>query len=108
MPGDWAPPQPGAIRRLGEMTVARIVMIAYTTYIHDGRVRREAEALASRGDHVDVITLGDQPSELNGVNLVPVKIDRYRGSSRVAYTNTYLSFFAKAAMKAWSLARTGA
>jgi hypothetical protein len=34
--------------------MARICMIAYTFYHSDPRVRREAEALASRGDSVDL------------------------------------------------------
>ena len=40
--------------------MARFLMIAYTTYMHDGRVKRHAEALAERGDHVDVICLRDR------------------------------------------------
>ena len=37
--------------------MARICMIAYTFYSRDPRVRREAEALAGRGDSVDFICL---------------------------------------------------
>ena len=37
----------------GDGYVARSLVIAYTTYIHDGRVKRHAEALARREDHVD-------------------------------------------------------
>lgn len=35
----------------------KICMLAYTAYEYDNRVRRYAEALAKRGDHVDVIAL---------------------------------------------------
>jgi len=35
----------------------RVCMVAYTHYENDNRVRRYAEALARRGDHVDVIAL---------------------------------------------------
>jgi glycosyltransferase involved in cell wall biosynthesis len=75
--------------------VARVLIIAYTTYIHDGRVRRHAEALAQRGDHVDVISL-DQPSTLDGVNIIGLGIPRYRGSSRSSYIGNYVRFFARA------------
>jgi len=49
-------------------------MLAYTAYEGDGRVRRYAEALADRGDHVDVIALscGAKPlgvELLNGVTV---------------------------------------
>jgi glycosyltransferase involved in cell wall biosynthesis len=52
----------------------RVCMLAYTAYESDGRVRRYAEALANRGDHVDVIALssGAIPlgvEELNGVTV---------------------------------------
>jgi glycosyltransferase involved in cell wall biosynthesis len=36
----------------------KICMITFTDYDHDGRVRRYAEALAGRGDQVDVICTG--------------------------------------------------
>ena len=35
----------------------RICMVTYSHYLSDARVRRYAEALADRGDHVDVIAL---------------------------------------------------
>jgi glycosyltransferase involved in cell wall biosynthesis/peptidoglycan/xylan/chitin deacetylase (PgdA/CDA1 family) len=35
----------------------RVCMLAYTNYEGDNRVRRYAEALAKRGDHVDVVAL---------------------------------------------------
>ena len=35
----------------------RVAMVAYTYYASDPRVRREAEALAARGDHVDFFCL---------------------------------------------------
>ncbi len=76
--------------------MARALMIAYTTYVHDGRVKRHAEALAQRGDHVDVICL-DRAGELNGVNIIGLGIQRYRGASRSSYLSNYLHFFAKAA-----------
>ena len=52
----------------------RICMVTYSSFLSDARVKRYAEALAERGDHVDVITLRrskDEPTRetVNGVNL---------------------------------------
>ena len=81
--------------------MARFLMIAYTTYMHDGRVKRHAEALAERGDHVDVICLatGEQPVA-NGVNVIGLPMPRYRGASKSAYLRSYLRFFSMAAQRA--------
>ena len=66
--------------------MARVLIIAYTTYIHDGRVKRHAEALAARGDAVDVISLRSGHEGLqHGVNVIGIPIDRYRGASRAGY-----------------------
>jgi glycosyltransferase involved in cell wall biosynthesis len=86
--------------------VARILMIAYSTYICDGRVKRHAEALVERGDTVDVICLDPgQPMEPSGVNILGVPIPRYRGGSRSRYALSYLSFFSAAV---WMAARLSA
>jgi Glycosyl transferase 4-like domain len=78
--------------------VARILIIAYTTYAHDGRVKRQAEALSRRGDQVDVICLSSGPlSDTNGVTLLAIEIPRYRGASRARYVRSYFNFFARAA-----------
>ena len=78
--------------------MARVLIIAYTTYAHDGRVKRQAEALSSRGDEVDVICLSSgPPSDTNGVTIVGIEIPRYRGSSRTSYLRSYTNFFARAA-----------
>jgi glycosyltransferase involved in cell wall biosynthesis len=90
----------------GDCGVARALVIAYTTYIHDGRVKRHAEALARRGDQVDAITLAAGKTGLiNGVNVIGLEIPRYRGSSRVSYMKSYLSFFLAARRKALALSR---
>jgi glycosyltransferase involved in cell wall biosynthesis len=81
--------------------VARILLIAYTTYVHDGRVKRHAEALAERGDRVDVLCLDSGHSGvINGVNVIGLKMARYRGASRSSYVSSYLRFFAKASWAA--------
>lgn len=86
--------------------MARVLIIAYTTYIHDGRVKRHAEALAARGDSVDVITLCSGHEGLqNGVNVVGIPIDRYRGASRAGYLKSYLRFFTRAARLAYQMGR---
>lgn len=79
----------------------RILLIAYTTYAHDGRVKRHAEALAERGDQVDVICLADGAGTNGyGVNLIGLRIPRYRGASRSGYLGSYVRFFARAALVA--------
>ena len=76
--------------------MARILLIAYTTYVHDGRVKRHAEALAERGDHVDVICLDSGHNGVrDGVNVIGLHMPRYRGS-RSNYMRSYLRFFVKA------------
>jgi glycosyltransferase involved in cell wall biosynthesis len=80
------------------IAVARFLMIAYTTYMHDGRVKRHAEALAERGDLVDVICLAtDQQPITNGVNVIGLPMPRYRGASKSAYLRSYTRFFSMAA-----------
>src|ERR1700740_1878876 len=86
--------------------MARILMVAYTKYFQDSRVKRNAEALAGRGDWVDVICLADGPSGLRrGVNVIALAIPRYRGDSKSAYVRSYLRFFATASVRATALSR---
>ena len=86
------------------VVVARFLMIAYTTYMHDGRVKRHAEALAERGDQLDVICLASAEEPVtNGVNVIGLKMPRYRGASKSAYFRSYIRFFAMASAKAVQL-----
>jgi hypothetical protein len=79
--------------------MARLLLIAYTTYIRDARVKRHAEALVARGDTVDVICLApDQAANFNGVNLLALAMPRYRGSVKTGYMRTYLTFFLRASL----------
>ncbi len=75
----------------------RICMIAYTFYSSDPRVRREAEALAGRGDSVDFICLREAGKAVRrnygGVQLYPLSAGRYQGDSPLAYLAKYGSFF---------------
>lgn len=84
--------------------MARILMIAYTTYVHDGRVKRHAQALAQRGDQIDVICLENpETGTREGVNVIGLRMPRYRGSSRLNYFRTYLRFFTAAALKSFRM-----
>lgn len=86
--------------------MARTLMIAYTSYAHDARVRRHAEALALRGDQVDVICLGGLPANgTKSVNVIGIPVARYRGSNRMRYVSSYSRFFAGAAVLAARRAR---
>ena len=75
-------------------------MVAYTHYRTDPRCRREAEALAARGDAVDFVCLGDSsdaPVEIiQGVTVRRIKLRRYRGGSPANYLKSYAAFFLKA------------
>lgn len=76
-------------------------MIAYTRYASDPRVRREAEALAARGDTVDFICVKEKdpnaPLNYGGVCLHPISAGRYQGDSMWAYLSIYISFLLRAA-----------
>ncbi len=77
--------------------MAKICMVAFTQYRFDPRPRREAEALAARGDEVDFISLAENGSEhfeeINGVRLHELPNTRYRGGNSGSYLRAYLSFF---------------
>jgi glycosyltransferase involved in cell wall biosynthesis len=81
----------------------KICMVAYTNYLSDARPRREAEALARRGDHVDFIALGekDRPTveSVEGVRVFCVKQLRYRGGGGLSYGFAYLRFLGAAKLK---------
>jgi glycosyltransferase involved in cell wall biosynthesis len=77
-------------------------MIAYTNYVTDARVRREAETLASHGFHVRCLTTknGTNPSRriVDGVELRELDVPKYRGKSTLAYMMSYLRFLAYASV----------
>lgn len=75
----------------------RIAMIGHTLYASDPRVRRQAEALAARGDEVTVYTLrsGDGvPASrlLDGVRVRELPQRQYRGDRPGVYILGYLLF----------------
>jgi glycosyltransferase involved in cell wall biosynthesis len=84
----------------------RVLIIAYSNYVRDGRVKRHAEALADRGDHIDVICLADpQLRSGNGVTTIGIEMPRCHGASRIAYAGSYVRFFTRAAATALRLSR---
>ncbi|HLX43624.1 MAG TPA: glycosyltransferase family 4 protein [Bryobacteraceae bacterium] len=88
----------------------KVCMVAYTKYESDGRVRRYAEALAGRGDLVDVIsyTTGDLPmdvTQLNGVNVHHVFRREPEGPSKWAYVSRLVRFLLAATARVAKLHR---
>ncbi|MEQ9499422.1 MAG: glycosyltransferase family 4 protein [Deltaproteobacteria bacterium] len=77
----------------------RIAAVAYTHYESDPRVKREAEALAARGDDVTVFALASEgrPAEAteNGVKVVRLAMPRYRGGAAAQYVASYGAFMAR-------------
>lgn len=60
----------------------RICMLSYSTYEGDNRVRRYAEALAKRGDHVDVIALSGGTTPLGTEEISGVTVHRIQSRDR--------------------------
>ena len=77
-------------------------MLAYTFYETDGRVSRYAEALAQRGDHVDLIALrkdGQSSNEiLDGVHLFRIQERIIDEKGKFDYLLRLLKFFIKSAV----------
>jgi glycosyltransferase involved in cell wall biosynthesis len=87
----------------GERGPARVGMLVASEYESDARVRRQAEALADRGDEVTVVALQakDRPVEevVDGVRVIHLPTQKYRGDSSLAYLKLYGGFAARAAAK---------
>ncbi len=83
-------------------------MVAYTFYEVDNRVRRYAEALARRGDHVDVIALLDPTAAdsnsllkfetLCGVNVYRIQKRKINEKGKLSYLYRVLSFLFKSSL----------
>lgn len=86
-------------------------MIAYTTYARDGRVRREAEALASHGFRVICLTNrnGSEARRfiMDGAEVLELGVPKYRGKNPVAYVASYARFLGAAAVACLRLLRAG-
>ena len=84
----------------------KIAMVVHSYYPADVRVRRECEALADRGDTVDMICLrkpDEAPVEtVDNVKVHRLPVQHRRGQGPVAYIREYLNFFLRAF---WALTR---
>lgn len=73
-----------------------IVVLAYTEYLWDPRVRNESELLAHRGFRVEVIALrpksGPSPDVVDGVRLREIPLVAQRGG-KIRYFYQYALFF---------------
>jgi glycosyltransferase involved in cell wall biosynthesis len=83
----------------------RICMVTHSFYLSDGRVTRYAEALAQRGDHVDVLSLRASPEmpaeeKVAGVNLFRIQ-DRHgkNEKSQLSYLIPLLRFLVTASIR---------
>ena len=74
----------------------RVCMVAYSDYVFDARIRREAETLASNGFHVTCLKLRNgrerEQYVLNNVEVRELSVSKYQGKSRAAYLQSYLRF----------------
>lgn len=73
-----------------------ILMLAYTHYPCDTRIRREAETLVRHGNRVTMLALMEEDTprtyELNGVTVVELRAGKYRGGNAASYMLSYLRF----------------
>src|SRR5262245_59091043 len=78
----------------------RVGMLVISQYESDPRVRRQAEALATRGDEVTVVALHaeNRPvvDTVDGIRVVHLPTRKYRGDSTRAYLELYGGFMARA------------
>jgi glycosyltransferase involved in cell wall biosynthesis len=86
---------------MGGNSKKRVIMIAYSNYLGDARIRREAETLASTGEYeVTVLALnnGKQGRSYTngGVVVRELKTAKYQGKSLFRYMLSYLKFMAEA------------
>jgi glycosyltransferase involved in cell wall biosynthesis len=86
------------------MNKKKIIMLAYSDYMTDTRVRREAESLSASPEYqVKVITLKKENEprrfSLKGVEIIEVNIAKYRGENPFRYILSYGNFFIKTFME---------
>jgi glycosyltransferase involved in cell wall biosynthesis/peptidoglycan/xylan/chitin deacetylase (PgdA/CDA1 family) len=106
IPGDvlrfWKALPQSAVRDKAKSRKKNVVMVAYSNYIVDARIRREAETLVSTGEYeVTVLALntnrGDGGSYTHrGVTVQELQISKYRGKSHFKYMLSYLKFMLEA------------
>jgi glycosyltransferase involved in cell wall biosynthesis len=73
-----------------------VCMIAYTDYVFDARVRREAETVAAGGFRVVCLKTRNgaraQRYVMNGVEIWELGVRKYQGKNLLAYLRSYLHF----------------
>lgn len=89
------------------MSKIKACMVAYTYYEQDNRVRRYAEALAKRGDEVEVFVLKmpgqDSRGELNGVRIHRLQTRVINENHPITYLSKLLLFMLKSTIAlAWN------
>ena len=86
-----------------------VLMIVHAYYEEDPRVRREAESLVATGRPVQVLGLrqpgGPPTSEVDGVRVHHLDVQRHQGAGLGVYLREYLSFGARAMFAAVRLHR---
>jgi glycosyltransferase involved in cell wall biosynthesis/peptidoglycan/xylan/chitin deacetylase (PgdA/CDA1 family) len=92
-----------AIPACSRNTRKKVCMLVYSHYETDSRVRRYAEALARRGDHVEVIALANGDNSLgqdaiNGVNVHRIQRREPDERSKWAYASRMLRFLVSSAV----------
>jgi glycosyltransferase involved in cell wall biosynthesis len=96
-PGSSGPNRKNKHRLVGGSETVRICMMSYSFYEIDNRIRRYAETLARRGDHVDVISLAQEgdPAEgsFGGVNVYRIQKRIINERSKFTYLGRLLKFF---------------
>ena len=79
-----------------------VCMIAYTNYVVDARVKREAETLAAGGFRVICLTTRHHPDEptfvVNGVEVRELRVPKFRGKSKALYIGFYVRFLLAASL----------
>lgn len=89
-------------RAPAEHAPLRACMLAYTFYEEDNRVRRYAETLSKRGDHVDVVALlqKGQPSAevINGVNVFRIQSRVVNERSKLTYLTRLFLFLVQSSV----------
>jgi glycosyltransferase involved in cell wall biosynthesis len=77
----------------------KVCMVAYSFYDEDNRVRRYAEALAKRGDHVEALSLRKegQPKEdvINGVHVYRIQMRLVNEKGKFSYLRRLILFFVR-------------
>ena len=79
-----------------------VLMLAYTLYSIDARIRREAETLVSHGHRVSIVVPRehDRPSgyEMDGVKIRELNISKYQGKSTARYLLSYIWYTLSASL----------